>query len=41
MWRWQSSRTVVVGVAVALFVVCCLLPVGYLLMMLLSGTDGA
>ncbi len=41
MWRWPSSRTVVVGIAVVLFVVCCLLPVGYLLTMLLSGMDGA
>ena len=41
MWRWPSSRTVVVGIAVGLFVVCCLLPVGYLLTMVLRGTDGA
>ena len=41
MWRWPSSRTVVVGIAVVLFVVCCLLPVGYLLTMVLMGTDGA
>jgi iron(III) transport system permease protein len=32
MWQFPSSRTVVVGSAVALFVLCCLLPIGYLLM---------
>jgi iron(III) transport system permease protein len=31
MWRWPSSRTVVVVIAVALFVGCCLLPVFYVL----------
>jgi iron(III) transport system permease protein len=31
MWRWPSSRTVVVTIAVMLFVVCCLLPVAYVL----------
>jgi iron(III) transport system permease protein len=30
MWRWPSSRTVVVGIAMALFVVCCVLPLSYL-----------
>jgi iron(III) transport system permease protein len=39
MWRWQSSRTAVVGVAVAVFVVCCVLPVGYLLAVSLSGVE--
>ena len=41
MWRWPSSRTTVVGIAVLLFVVCCLLPVGYLLTMPLSGSNRA
>jgi iron(III) transport system permease protein len=31
MWRWPSSRTVVVATAAALFAVCCLLPIAYLL----------
>jgi iron(III) transport system permease protein len=31
MWRWPSSRTVVVTTAAALFAVCCLLPIAYLL----------
>jgi iron(III) transport system permease protein len=31
MWRWQRSRTVVIGAAGAVFVVCCVLPVAYLL----------
>ncbi len=31
MWRWPSSRTVVVTIAVVLFVGCCLLPVVYVL----------
>ena len=30
MERWLSSRTVVVGIAMVLFVVCCVLPLGYL-----------
>jgi ABC-type Fe3+ transport system permease subunit len=30
MWRWPSSRTVVVGMAMVLFGVCCVLPLGYL-----------
>ncbi len=38
MWRWPSSRTTVVGVAVLLFVACCLLPVGYLLTLLGGGS---
>jgi iron(III) transport system permease protein len=36
MWRWPSSRTVVVSIAVVLFVACCLLPVVYVLMVPLS-----
>jgi iron(III) transport system permease protein len=39
MWRWQSSRTAVIGIAVAVFVVCCVLPVGYLLVVSLSGVE--
>jgi iron(III) transport system permease protein len=31
MWRSQCSRTAVIGVAVAVFVVCCVLPLAYLL----------
>jgi iron(III) transport system permease protein len=31
MWRWPSSRTVVTGIAVVLFIACCVLPVAYLL----------
>ena len=42
MWRWSPSRTVVVGSATVLFVVCCVLgPIGYLLFMASSGTDVA
>ena len=37
MLRWPSSRTALVGVAIAVFVVCCVLPVGYLLSVSLSG----
>ena len=36
MWRWPSSRTTVVGIAIGVFVVCCLLPVAYLLAVSLS-----
>jgi iron(III) transport system permease protein len=39
MWRWQSSRTVVIGTALVVFVVCCVLPVGYLLAASLSRVD--
>jgi iron(III) transport system permease protein len=39
MWRWQSSRTVVVGLAIGVFVVCCLLPVGYLLIITFAPGD--
>lgn len=31
MWGWQSSRTVVVGLAIVVFAACCLLPIAYLL----------
>ena len=42
MWRWPSSRTVVVSIAVVLFVACCLLPVVYVLMVPLSSrTNGS
>jgi len=39
MWRWQSSRSAVVGAAIVVFVVCCVLPVGYLLTVSLSSVD--
>lgn len=39
MWRWPSSRTAVVGIAIGVFVVCCLLPVGYLLAVSVSRVD--
>jgi iron(III) transport system permease protein len=39
MWRWPSSRTAVVGIAIGAFVVCCLLPIGYLLAVSLSRVD--
>jgi iron(III) transport system permease protein len=41
MWRSQSSRTVVIGLAVAAFVVCCVLPVGYLLAASFRGLDAS
>jgi iron(III) transport system permease protein len=41
MWRWQSSRTVVIGIASAVFVICCVLPVAYLLSISLFGGDAA
>ena len=41
MWRNEHTRTVVIGIAVAAFVVCCVLPVGYLLVTTLAhGTAG-
>ena len=39
MWRWPSSRTVVTGIAVVLFIVCCVLPVVHLLTVPLSTGD--
>jgi iron(III) transport system permease protein len=39
MWRWQSSRTVVLGLAIVLFVVCCVLPIAYLAAVSLTGAD--
>ena len=40
MWRRDRSRTAVVGGAVAIFVVCCLLPIVYLLVVSLSSVEG-
>lgn len=39
MWRGFSSRTVVIGSAVVLFIACCVLPVAYLLTVPLSTGD--
>jgi iron(III) transport system permease protein len=39
MSQWQFSRTAVVGTATATFLVCCVLPIGYLLTVSLSGVD--
>ena len=39
MWRRPSSRTAVVGSALGVFVVCSVLPVGYLLAASLRGVD--
>jgi iron(III) transport system permease protein len=39
MWRGSSSRTVIVGSAVVLFISCCVLPVAYLLTVPLSTGD--
>ena len=41
MWRGQASRAVVLGSAMAVFSVCCILPVGYLLLTTLTATQGA
>ena len=35
MWRWTSSRTWVLGLAVLAFVVCCVLPVAWMFLELL------
>ena len=40
MFRRQSSRTAVVGIAIAVFVVCCVLPIGYLVVSI-SGIDAS
>jgi iron(III) transport system permease protein len=40
MWR-PSTRTIVVGSAMVLFVVCCLFPIGYLMLVSLSGNGAA
>jgi iron(III) transport system permease protein len=37
MWRWPSSRTIVVATAAVLFAACCLLPIAYLLTIPLGG----
>lgn len=39
MSQWPSSRRVVIGAAVVVFVTCCVLPVGYLLTVSLAGAD--
>jgi iron(III) transport system permease protein len=39
MWRGLSSRTVVIGSSVVLFIACCVLPVAYLLTVPLSTGD--
>lgn len=41
MWGWQSSRTAVIGIASVVFVVCCILPVGYLLAAPLGSTSAS
>jgi iron(III) transport system permease protein len=41
MWGWRSSRTLVVGGAILAFVVCCLLPVGYLLAVSVGGAGSS
>jgi len=41
MWRWQRTRVAVIGVALTVFVVCCVLPVAYLLVSTLGSTGGA
>ncbi|MCA1560611.1 MAG: ABC transporter permease subunit [Acidobacteria bacterium] len=41
MWYGQRSRTVVMGVAFAAFVVCCVLPIAYLLVTTLGAGSSA
>jgi iron(III) transport system permease protein len=41
MWHGQGSRAVVIGVAFAAFVVCCVLPIAYLLVTTLGAGPGA
>jgi iron(III) transport system permease protein len=41
MWGWRSSRTVVIGTAVVIFAVCCVLPLVYLVTASLTGMTGA
>ncbi len=41
MWGWRSSRTVAVGLAAALFVVSCVLPLASFLMTSLRGATAA
>jgi iron(III) transport system permease protein len=39
MWRWQFSRTAVVGGAILVFLVCCVLPLAYLVTTSLNHVD--
>lgn len=41
LWGWRSSRTIVIGLAGAIFAVCCLLPVAYLFSISLTGIQAA
>jgi iron(III) transport system permease protein len=41
MWQSQTSRTAIIGLAVAVFAVCCVLPVGYLLAASFRGFDAS
>ncbi|MCA1649605.1 MAG: hypothetical protein LC753_04730 [Acidobacteria bacterium] len=41
MTPWPSSRTLVLAAAIALFVACCLLPIGYLLTIPLTSMNVA
>jgi len=41
MWRGQRSRTVVIGVVFAAFLVCCVLPIAYLVVTTLAEGSGA
>jgi iron(III) transport system permease protein len=41
MWGWRSSRTVVIGTAVVIFAICCILPVAYLFTTSLTGIHAA
>jgi iron(III) transport system permease protein len=41
MWSWRSGRTVVLGMAAAIFTICCLLPVVYLITTSLTGMSAA
>ena len=41
MWGWRSSRTVVIGLAAALFAVSCVLPLASFLMTSLDGATAA
>lgn len=41
IWRGQHSRTVVVGVAFAIFVICCVLPVAYLVTTAFNSPESA
>ncbi len=41
MWGWRSSRTFVVGAAIAVFFVSCVLPLAYMVALSLVGTSSA